>query len=142
MTYLSPRTRLVGVVALALAASTLGACVTWGEAAQAPGTSLPQLEATFVNRHRHALEAVVSMKGREWRLGIVEPGQQRTFRLPRRVTEGDRYYLVGDCAHGERIASEAVVASPEDRPRFIAGRDSIGSYVLFPSPPALTTARR
>ncbi len=123
----------ITVLPIAVAAVLTGA--TWASPEAAPAMSGDRgdrgelLEATVVSRHRGPIVAQVWVGATLHRLGTVRPGQERRFDLPAEVTPGTTYYLVTDCADGHRIASDPIVASLEEHPKFVVSLNQKGSYV-------------
>ena len=131
MTRPGPHARLVGIIALTLVTSTLGACATWGSSRPDSDRSASPLRTTVVNNHGHGIMFGVSAQGTEWRLGMVQSGEHGTFSLPPSVEAGSTYYLLGDCLNGQRIVSGRIAAAAASRPQFMVGQNSLTSYVRF-----------
>ncbi len=122
-----PRATLASLFALAFVTIS-----PQSESAQ-PAPALPEiaLEATIVNNHREAVEAMVWVDGTLFKMGELPAGERRTFTLPTPVARGARYYLLGACENGEWIASDPLTASSARQPIFVVARTERQSYVRY-----------
>ena len=130
------RARLLAIATITLVTSALGAGPTWGRMLERGFPGHP-MTATVVNNHGHSVVARVASGGETWTFDAVAPGEQLTFGLPERIRPTERYYLIADCEWtGERMVSEPIRADRSVRPHFMAGRDTLGSYVRWMRAPA------